>query len=310
MKGFRRIEYTEKKNIGYYYNNINMVNFVLTGLNQTFTLGVSGEIAYAPAPALDASCVAIYNIKASDMRNVFKFESDSFDVNDVDASDIRYYVYMNAWPSDLSLNPANAHTLSSTPILAESADVVAKRNFVKHDFVRYLALRLFNTAYGVDLFSNETQLLEDLVAKGAIAASSIISALNAVNQSSTATGMEGVVPNKYSTNDTANISATSNFSRELLRQLAYTDTGRARLVASVLNTSGIRSIPLQGGDTISFKVSINAATNQHNLTNRTDAIETRTYKIELHLKNDPSETVTQIVPDEAGSSNQYPYHTA
>ncbi len=96
----------------------NAIDFVLTGLNQTFTLGVSGEIAAAAPPALDVSCVAVYQIKTSDMLNVFKFQTDSFDVNNVDASDIKYYVYMNAWPGDLSLNPANAHTLSTAPILS------------------------------------------------------------------------------------------------------------------------------------------------------------------------------------------------
>jgi len=276
-----------------------MVNFVLTGLNQEFTLGVSGELAGAAPPALDASCIAIYNIKLSDMLNVFKFQSDSFDVNNLDASDLQYYVYMNAWPADLSLNPANAHTLSTTPILADSADVVAKRNFVKHDFVRYLALRLFNTAYGVDLFSNESELLSDLVTKGATAAGNIITALNSVNQASAANGSS---PHKYSTNA---LTGTSNFSRELLQQVANAAPARFH---GITNTSGVQSVPLQLDDTINFKVSINAASGQHNLTERPSAIETRTYKIQLVLKGDAN--ASQIVPDEADSAAQYPYHNA
>jgi hypothetical protein len=275
------------------------VNFVLTGLNQTFTLGVSGELAAAAAPAIDVSCVANYNVKLSDMLNVFKFQSDSFDVNNVDASDIKYYVYMNAWPADLSLNPANAHTLSSQPILPNSADVVAKRNFVKHDFVRYLALRLFNTAYGVDLFSNESELLSDLVTKGANAASEIINALKAVDQASAS---KGSVPHKYSEND---LNGTSNFSRELLRQVAHYAPAR---FASISDISGIQSIPLQANDTISFKVSITAAPNQHTLTN-VAAFETRTYQIKLTLKDPYTHASDQIVPDETDSTAQYPYHT-
>lgn len=277
-----------------------MVNFVLTGLNQTFTLGVSGEIASAAAPAIDVSCVATYNVSLSDMKNVFKFESDSFDVNNVDASDTKYYVYMNAWPSDLSLNPANAHHLTTTPILVNSADVIEKRNFVKHDFVRYLALRLFNTAYGVDLFSNESELLSDLVTKGATAAGNIITALRAVDQASAASGSN---PQKYSTND---LSGNTNFSRELLLQLSHTLAGRERLVTAVQDASGVLSIPFVADDTISFKVSINAASGQHNLTGRPNAIDTRTYKIQLVLKTSP----TQEVPNEADSAAQYPYHSA
>jgi len=162
-----------------------------------------------------------------------------------------------------------------------------------------LALRLFNTAYGVDLFSNETELLSDLVTKGATAAGNIITSLKAVDQASAASG---TAPHKYSTNSTT---TTSNFSRELLLQLANTQAGRARL-HEISDISGVQSIPLKADDTISFKVSINAAANQHTLTDRPSAIETRTYKIELHLKSDAN--ATQIVPDEADSAAQYPYH--
>jgi len=274
------------------------VDFVLTGLNQDFTLGVSGELAGAAPPALDVSCTAIYNIKLSDMLNVFKFQSDSFDVNNVDASDLQYYVYMNAWPADLSLNPANAHTLSSSPIFEAPAVVDENKNFVKHDFVRYLALRLFNTAYGVDLFSNETELLEDLVTKGATAAGNIITSLNNVNQSAAA--LSGTAPHKYSTNSD---DTNTNFTRELLRQVANAAPAR---FAGITNTNGIQSVPLQLDDTISFKVSITAASGQHNLTERPSAIETRTYRIKLVLKDTP----TQVVPVEADSAAQYPYHAA
>ena len=274
------------------------VDFVLTGLNQAFTLGLSGELAGAAPPALDVSCTAIYNVKLSDMLNVFKFQSDSFDVNNVDDSDLQYYVYMNAWPADLSLNPANAHTLSSSPILSAPFAVDENKNFVKHDFVRYLALRLFNTAYGVDLFSNETQLLEDLVTKGATAASNIITALKGVDQASAAHGPDN---HKYSTN--ALIGAT-NFTRELMQQIANAAPARFN---GITNTTGIQSVPLQLDDTISFKVSIAAAANQHLLTERPDAIDTRVYKIKLVLKGSPA---SQIVPVEADSAAQYPYHTA
>ena len=67
-----------------------VVNFTLSGLNQAFILDVSGQLAGEAAVTLDVSCIAIYNVKLSDMRNVFKFQSDSFDVNDTDASDIKY----------------------------------------------------------------------------------------------------------------------------------------------------------------------------------------------------------------------------
>lgn len=268
------------------------VNFTLTGLNQEFTLGVSGELAGEVPATLDVSAVAVYNVKLSDMLNVFKFQSDSFDVNNVDASDIKYYVYMNAWPADGSLNPVHAGMLTN-PILATAGDIVANRNLVKHDFVRYLAEKLFNTPHGVDLFSNEDGLLSDLATKGAAAKAAIDASLNAVNQANAA---NGTAPHKYSTNA---LTGAANFSRELMRQIANSAAPR---FAGITNSTAIQSVPLEAGDTISFKVSISPAANQHNLTSRLSAFDTRIYQIKLVLK---SSDFGNTAPVETGSTADY-----
>ena len=277
-----------------------MVNFTLSGLNQTFTLGVSGELAAAAPAALDVSASAVYNIKLSDMLAVFKFQSDSFDVNDTDASDIKYYVFdaSNAWPTNLVLNPANAD-MSNNPIFATGGDILANKNKVKHDFVRYLALKLFNTAYGVDLFSNEDALLTDLVSKGATAHAAIKTALAAV--STTAAGLANTDANglKYATND---LSGNTNFSRELLRQVAYAAPARFSATSDI---SGVQSVPLQADDTINFKVSISADAAQHNLTNVAGPFDVRVYQVRLVLKAEP----TNVVPIESGNTTAYPYHS-
>lgn len=278
-----------------------MVNFVLEGLNQAFTLDVSGALAGEAPAALDVSCIAVYNVKLSDMRNVFKFQSDSFDVNNVDASDIKYYVYMSNWPADLKLNPVHAGALTSAPILENGNGIVAEKNLVKHDFVRYLADELFNTPHGVDLFSNEDELLADLVSKGVVARQAIDASLNAVNQASAA---HGTTPNKYSINTLS--PAAANFSRVLMRQLA--NEAASRFATEITNSSDIQSIPLMENDTISFKVSISPAANQHDLTSRPAAFDTRVYQIKLVLKADVDATNT--APTEADSTTEYPYHSA
>jgi hypothetical protein len=281
------------------------INFTLSGLNQEFTLGVSGELAAAAAPALDVSAIAVYNIKLSDMLSTFKFQSDAFDVNDLAASDIKYYVDTSHWLSaNLKLNPAHASltavaTYNTTPsaILTTDADVVDTKNLVKHDFVRYLALKLFNTPYGVDLFSNEEALLSDIVSKGDTAATNIKTALDNVNLTNALFGSPG---SKYSTDASAN---TSNFTRELMRQIAHHAPQR---FYGISNDASIKSVPLHENDTINFKVTIYPASGQHNLTSRTNPFEYRTYQIKLILKDTASPT--NVVPVEDGSSTQYPYH--
>jgi len=277
-----------------------MVNFTLSALNQEFTIGLSGELAGEAPASWDVSAVAVYNVRLSDMLAVFKFQSDSFDVNDTAAADIQYYVYKNAWPANLTINPVHAAMIAGgTPgvILATSETIVDTKNLVKHDFLRYLALKLFNTPHGVDLFSNEDALLADLVTKGATAFGSIEDALELVDQGHAAAG---TAPHKYSTNA---LTTPANICRELMRQVASAAASRFN---GIQNVTTIQSVPIVAGDTLNFKLSVSAAAGQEDLTDRPTAFDTRVYQIQLNVVD--SASPTNVVPGEAGSSAEYPYH--
>ena len=275
------------------------IAFSLPALNQSYTLDICGSLlAAAPDAMTDVSAVATYHIKKSVLRSVFKFHSDSADINNVDASDTRYYVFMSNWPHDASLNPAHA-SMTTYPMLATGSDIVSNKNLVKHDFVRYLAYKLFNTVYGVDLFNNELELLNDISSKGRTAAASIITVLNDVSTTSTKSSPAPIFPlgtdssnNKFTMNDA---SGNTNICRELIRQIA--SIAPERFHYGVSDASGVdlsgnpyREVPIENGDSLNFKVSITPASNQHQLTSRSQ-FETRVYKIRLLVSED-----TNVVP--------------
>lgn len=261
-------------------------DFSLPALNQAYTLDISGALSAEIPTTFDVSATAIYNIKLATLNNIFKYESDSFDVDDISNSDIKYYVYMNQWPNDASLNPAHAYTKpSGGKLLEDSADIPSNKNLVKHDFVRYLAKHLFNTPYGVDLFSNEEALLTDIATKGRAAKVNIMKALTDVDNTRAAGGSS---PNKYSTNDLSN---NTNICRELMRQIAY--HAPSRFHDATQDISGIKIVPFEVGDTINFKLSISAATNQQNLTGR-GAFDVRVYKIQLVVNNSTNVTPVDV----------------
>lgn len=262
------------------------IDFSLPALNQAYTLDISGALSAEIATTFDVSATAIYNIKLATLNNIFKYESDSFDVDDISNSDVKYYVYMNHWPNDASLNPAHAYTKpSGGKLLEDSADIPSNKNLVKHDFVRYLAKHLFNTPYGVDLFSNEEALLTDIATKGRAAKVNIMKALTDVDNTRAAGGSS---PNKYSTNDLSN---NTNICRELMRQIAH--YAPSRFYEATQDISGIKIVPFALGDTINFKLSISAATNQQTLTSR-GAFDVRVYKIQLVVNNSTNVTPVDV----------------
>ena len=285
------------------------IAFSLPALNQNYTLDICGSLlTAAPEAMTDVSAVATYHIKRSVLRSVFQFHSDSADVNDVDASDTKYYVFMNNWPLDASLNPAHA-SMTTTPMLPTAGDIMADKNLVKHDFVRYMAYKLFNTVYGVDLFSNENAVLNDISSKGRTAKDSIRTVLNNVSTTSTVTGDGALATdtsgNKYTTN-AAN--TNTNVCRELIRQIGNSQPSRFNY--GVSDASGVdlsgntfyREVPIEAGDSINFKLTVTPHATQHNLTGRSGPFDSRVYKIRLLV----SDTInTQPVDGTATDLNDY-----
>lgn len=271
------------------------IAFSLPALNRSYTLDICGAIlAVTPDTMLDVSAVATFNIKRSVMRSVFKFQSDSSDINDVDASDTKYYVFMNNWPLDASLNPAHA-LMTLSPMLATGGDIHGNKNLVKHDFVRYLAYKLFNTVHGVDLFSNEDALLNDISTKGRTAKNSIHTSLDNVSTTSTVTGAGALSTDssnyKYTTNDA---SGNTNICRELIRQIGSVAPGRFNYgvsdVSGVdLSGNPLREVPIETGDSINFKLTITPNATQNVLTGR-PVIEPRIYKIRLLVSESANTT--------------------
>jgi len=287
------------------------INFTLPALDTSFNMDLSGALSTLAPSAITAAQTGVFYVLTSTMKDVFKFQTDSLDVNDLDATDLKYYVFKTNWPANLYINPAHA-MMNKTESVSEFAGIAAfdaSKNLLKHDFLRYLAFKLFNTAFGVDLFSNETALLENLATKGHNVHMDISAALAAV--SSTATlSVSGVSPatdassNKYFGNDLSN---NSNLCRQLLRQIAHSDPARFATILDSSNSNFVQSVPFIDGDSINFTLVCNAAPGQNALTG-VAAIPARTYNIKLVMKpNITGANANTRVGDSASWSMEWPY---
>ena len=279
-------------------------------------LNTSPDAGSRSIPSYDAT--AVFYVKLSDMRAVFKFQTPSADTSLNEAifdpsSNIRYYVFRRLWPTSLKINPSHAmmdRAESEGQLLGGGGYTYATdKSLVKHDFIRYIALQLFNTIHGVDLFQNESDILENIAYYGESARVGIQSVLDTVSTMSADITMNiDGSGNKYSTNDNTSI---TNISRELMRQIATSAPSRLEDAAAAASGTSIQSVPLLENDTLNIKVTMEAAPNQHALTN-VDAIPSRSYNIKLILKSVVSvvggdSSGNTAVTDSALFPNAYPY---
>ena len=263
-------------------------SFQLYALGSYSDANANGERTTAAGPDPDA----VFYVKLSDMRAVFQFRhgtdtgtSTGEEVFDA-SSDIQYYVFRKYWPTALNVNPTHAmldRNESSGMLTPGTGAYSADKSLVKHDFIRYIALHLFNTIHGVDLFWNEEDLRENIAYYGEVARVGIMAVLDTVGTMSAniAMAVDGS-GNRYSTNEDMTV---TNISRELMRQIALSAPGRLVAIDEAGGDGGvIQSIPLSENDTLNFKVVMEASPGQNALTN-VAAIPARTYNIKLIMKS-------------------------
>jgi len=282
-----------------------LINFTLSGLDQITLLSICGRLDASAVYLSATDATAVFYVKLSDMREIFKYQSDSFDMNDISASDIKYYVFNKNWPTALKINPAHAmlDKTESSGMLGNTTLFNSANSMAKHDFVRYLAKKLFSTIFAVSLFNNTTALLENLTEGGEDIRSNMNSILSGISTTSSDETMAyDASGNKYLTNETA---SNTNICRELIRQVAVTAASR---FSSVTDTTLPQSVPFIENDTINFRVSFHSTATQHLLTNVTN-ISARSYMVKLIMKESIVGLNTSVI-DSAMFPNAYPYSSA
>jgi hypothetical protein len=185
-----------------------------------------------------------------------------------------------------------------------TADVYnPNKMLTKHDFLRYISLRLFNTIHGVDLLRNESDLLENATYWGENVRTNINTILSGISTTSSDAALAiDSSGNKYLTNTNTD---NTNLCRELIRQISFHSPQR---FANISDNSGLKGLPLQENDTISFKVMFQSASSQNTLTG-VEVIPVRSYTVKLILKNDVSGMNTPVIDSEMFPT-AYPYSTS
>jgi uncharacterized protein YjbI with pentapeptide repeats/uncharacterized protein YjdB len=283
------------------------VNFSLIGLNQTFSLSTLATLDASSINPDTTDATAVFYLRVSDMINVFKYQTDTYDVNNADASDVKYYVFHRKWPAELKINPSHAmmNQAESRGMLGAANGFASDKSLMKHDFIRYIALRLFNTIHGVDLFHNESDLRENMTYFGETVRYNIESILSGISTTSASETMSyDASGNKYLTNDS---SGNTNLCRELMRQVAAASP--ERFYNNGGDDAGLRDFPFVENDTILFKVIVQAAPTQNMLTGVSE-IPSRSYTIKLVLKNTVTSSDNTVITDSEMYPNARPYSSS
>lgn len=238
--------------------------------NIALTRGITLDVIDTPQISSDAKvdidCDIVHFL------STFKFNTDSIDMNNEPITDVKYFTISDNWVHD----EENNKYVFQNPML----NVVTDGTFVdgevmNKNMLRHIANKKFNTYHAVDLFKNETELLEELTTVG------ITNILR---------GIKTDVDNSAHTNENGSTDADLNcaIAKTLMKQIMNVDPTRfSKQIEQFKNDNTINSnsqisIPLVHGDKIAFKVSLTAKDTYLD-SNNTEQPITRSYKIVLNL---------------------------
>jgi len=197
------------------------------------------------------------DIPLENAMNIFRFQTDSTDIDNITANDIKYkVVYTGAGNTDMAFDID-----TSSSVIVNSIHSGAANNNATYDYVRYLALKLFNTHLGVDLFSNETQLRTTLRDDFSTSFDSNMTILDAAGET-----------------DASGNSA----SKTILNQIIYDQPTRLNDISQFALGDNWYKSPLVAGDILYFRLTVKAAADQNTLTSVV-AIPDRVYLIKATL---------------------------
>lgn len=273
------------------------LNFVIENFETTIYLDVSGTML-GESFFIDASAHATIEVDLNKVRSAFQFQSDSSDVLNSPDDDVKFYLKeSDFWSAGFRYNAADAQLLSTGGTTGPIAvGFPPNKSMVCHDFVRYLADKLFNTHHGVDLLDNEAELLENIRLKATKVWDNMNTVVDQYKDDNITLTNQDANGDYYTTNID-----TDSIVRKLYEQMIYTLAGKERFKGPII--TGVRQdLPFEVDDTIEIKLIINPQPDQHTLTN-VSVLGPRTYKIIYVLKSIP----VGPARDNPEGSNYYSY---
>ena len=263
----------------------------LVSLDKMVRIDMQGTLSSAPYnPAFQNwNAVAQCDVQLEEMRGMFVFQTDHFDVDDVAATDVRFYIDSDNIPSaaDIGLHTAVVGNGKVTSLNVSGSALSNSDLVIGKDYIRHLANKLFNTPFGVDIFINESDLVNsvnDALNKVWVSCAQDLQNNSITGDSSANAYLQGTTGNKYQLAGDRSTNNSFNFGCELFKMLVsrtpsrFTDLTTLEVdsvQASRVDPAArnLYKLPLKVGDQILIRVGLKPHPDQPSFQNSTKDLE-------------------------------------
>jgi BspA type Leucine rich repeat region (6 copies) len=237
------------------------LSLYLEALQLTITSSKSEIITGPVTNPMSADAYASIDIPLSLVVNTFLYWSDGINVDNVVEDGVKFKTINYSGWQNSNYYLARAEVTQNKISYYKPQSVMAK-NQIKYDFVRYLALKIFKTSAGADIFRNNDQVTTGLENLSQLSLTNKLTDLQTLGE--------------FTIEDTS----INNVSGAIFRQILLQEPSRI-----IPNENAWTPMNLYAGDKLYVKLTINPEPNQHKLLNpnNTTPIPARSYLIEMNL---------------------------
>lgn len=247
------------------YAQLNFQILKETGLilNSAKTLVYQGK----PTVSMTANAYSDINVPVSTFKNSIFYKFNPDDESDIIAdtiSDTILYkvIYTEAW-NNIIPTRADVQNFTAIPYPSDNKKI-------NIDYLRYISFKIFNSGIGIKLFYNRRKSLQTLDASSNQLLVDSIKNISKICEDS-----GGAMLDSFDN--------TVNIGKQIFNQILYSQMSRLNM--DTLVNLEWNPMPLFAGDTISFKLTINADPEQHLILDNlvVQPIPPRTYLVNMHL---------------------------
>lgn len=265
------------------------VDITLDALNQNIFMNALAVVDILEQQSITADAKAKLYVSTSQFRELFQFQTDASDIDTIqNNSDIQFKTDSSVLDNSSNLNPFASKVIEG---FTGSNGYASNKLCVRHDFIRKVAKDVFGTEKAVDIFENETEMLDNLTTLGNNINTNLVSLIDNAN------GM-------LESQDTSDNLVKKLFDQILGVAPERFDSSNTDVSNVLQDTNEYQGIPFNDGDTIRYKLVVNPYdTNNGSIISGLPGPTVKTYEIIMELRDNVNNgSYDNEIPNDISSS--------
>lgn len=214
----------------------NKITFLLNDIDLSGSLDISATVLEGlTEETMSGDVILVGDISLSDLEAIFKFQTDASNIDDISNVDLKFHqdFINNTKLFDKIMSCVTEGTGGAFNIPSDLS--------MAFEYVQFIALNVFGTRKGVDIFDNEDELVNELYNKQAAAFT---------------TFFDGNTNTNYNEQE-PETGVFRRIAHKLFQTIMRLDGSRVDISNSLEDTNGFQPIPFESGDTLVMKYTVN-----------------------------------------------------